>query len=1140
MQGEEGSIGASWRLVFEPCRLELEACCRKKGATIADLGGALSRALTVVESRFARCSQPKGDLFPLPLASDLGLHEPSTPSTDSLIRALNLLYGTRTKTRTKEETFRRTLTDRLNQVITDSHLLGERLPSLDFHKLFQSRTVDYTGEEVQVARSFQWKMVEAAMPEAVGSLELEDFCDGGTLNYVKEFESFLLPSQDQHLGRTPAIMVEQCHWAEVCKGLLARGVCRLMHVSELHHIDGRPLLNGLFAVSKDESAVDEKGDPFEVCRLIMNLVPTNSCCRSLVGDTSTLPSVVGMSSVILEDSQLLITSSEDIRCFFYLFRTPSSWWKYMGFAREVPIEVLPSGVVGGGWHLVTQALPMGFINSVAIAQHVHRRVIGQALRGEKALASGHQELRRDRGFSASDHLYRVYLDNYDELLKVDKKLAATLTGTPSAWTLAVRQTYEDLGLPRHPKKAVTQEVKAEVQGAWLDGEKGTAPKGEKVAKYVRLACELVIRGRASQKELQIVGGGLVYIAMFRRPLLAGLNALWRRIIELSGDHRKREALGEDVGELLRFIALTPLAYMDFRAGVSEDVTASDASTTGGGLCVSKELSPYGRAASLAQVRGDILSQEDVEPILVVSLFDGIGALRVAIDALRVPVAGYISAEISEDARRVVESWFPEVRHISDVKDIDEHEVSNWSLLFPGVCAVVLGAGPPCQGVSGLNCDRKGALRDARSSLFAHVPRVEQLLRRFFRWCPIYRLAENVASMDAKDCLVMNEAYEGLPWLIDAGGVSLARRPRLYWFNWEPLECEGAVKVEEQSRLPIAGKVCLKAKVEEKDYLEPGWRRVSPSQTLPTFTTSRPSQVPGRKPAGVDLCTNEELSRWRADLHRFPPYQYKSINSVTNGEVVRVPNVRERECILGFPLEYTAKCLPKHLHNTPAWNDSRLTLLGNTWSVPVVCYLLHSLFRTIGLNPQLDVSEIVRRLTPGEEDHLPSLLLRPPLRRTTQQGTPSQGLVRKLFGQVSVKGEDLLLQMGTDMPARYHRLRASIPGKLWRWKEIAGWRWTGTPEHINALELRAVKTSLAWRIRELRETRCRFLHLVDSLVVLHALSRGRYGELLPRYPLCCWPVAFKVPGGTLTLTRTRPTSRRAGHFTEDGSEESKSS
>lgn len=40
-----------------------------------------------------------------------------------------------------------------------------------------------------------------------------------------------------------------------------------------------------------------------------------------------------------------------------------------------------------------------------------------------------------------------------ELNKVDKKLAETLKGTPSAWTLAVRETYQRLGLPRRPKKA---------------------------------------------------------------------------------------------------------------------------------------------------------------------------------------------------------------------------------------------------------------------------------------------------------------------------------------------------------------------------------------------------------------------------------------------------------------------------------------------------------------------------------------------------------------------------------------------------------------------------------------------------------------------------------------------------------------
>lgn len=126
-----------------------------------------------------------------------------------------------------------------------------------------------------------------------------------------------------------------------------------------------------------------------------------------------------------------------------------------------------------------------------------------------------------------------------------------------------------------------------MQGAWVDGDLGRAtPKVDKILRYVGLACEVIIVGRASQRELQVIGGGFVYMAMFRRPLLSGLNAIWRRIVELGeGGARRKEKLPVEVcHELLRFIAMVPLAYMDFRTAVSESVTASDASTTGGGLC----------------------------------------------------------------------------------------------------------------------------------------------------------------------------------------------------------------------------------------------------------------------------------------------------------------------------------------------------------------------------------------------------------------------------------------------------------------------------------------------------------------------------------------------------------------------------
>ena len=78
---------------------------------------------------------------------------------------------------------------------------------------------------------------------------------------------------------------------------------------------------------------------------------------------------------------------------------------------------------------------------------------------------------------------------------------------------------------------------------------------------------------------------------------------------------------------------------------------------------------------------------------------------------------------------------------------------------------------------------------------------------------------------------------------------------------------------------------------------------------------------------------------------------------------------------------------------------------------------------------------------------------------------SEILVKKLFGLVSLKGEDLLLQHHTDVPVRYHRLRMSLPARLWRWKTVAGWQWSDTTEHINVLELRAALTTVKWRVEK---------------------------------------------------------------------------
>ena len=404
---------------------------------------------------------------------------------------------------------------------------------------------------------------------------------------------------------------------------------------------------------------------------------------------------------------------------------------------------------------------------------------------EEGLKS-HQEIRKDRPFTVHRELHRVYLDNFDLLEKADKRTTSLLQGELSESALALRHEYEKWGVPRHPKKSTIRASQAEVQGAIVDGVAGRAyPKPVKILKYAQLASLLVGEKRCSRKQAQVVAGGLVYMSMFRRPLLGSLNALWKFIesFKTYPPVIHLEIPSEVKLEVARFVCLIPLAQMDFRLNISPEVTASDASTTGGGLTVSAGLTGFGQAAASASIRGDLPEPADVCAVLTVGLFDGVGALRVAADACQLPVLGHISVEVKKEASRALESKFPSTVFIeAGVEAVDDEMVRNWACRFSQAAVVILGAGPPCQGVSGLNSERRGALRDHRSCLFSHVRRIKELLKKHFVWAQVRYLTENVASMDESDRSIMTEATEDFgdhPSMIDAAGVSLARRPRLY-------------------------------------------------------------------------------------------------------------------------------------------------------------------------------------------------------------------------------------------------------------------------------------------------------------------------------------------------------------------------
>lgn len=1078
------------------------------GLTFGDLSQKLKDAWTSLFERnsdfFKRCKvQPSGkgsSLFPLPTVLHPELlgwvsSEDEKVTVENICRALNSMAGV--------EVDAADFAPSRVQCRSVEHLLrqariacawSEKVDEIEWEDFFRVKNVDYKGDEVLVARTTCWESVSHSFPSEIGRVNLSEVVSHGLVDYVNSFDEFLLPEEDRLFVKPPKVMVPPESWEEMARNLIAKGVCGVIGGRDVFRVQGKKLLNGMFGVSKQEYVGST-----EVHRLIMNLIPLNKIVRGVDGDIATLPAWASMTPLFLDDDQQLLVSSEDVRCFFYIFRTPPEWRKFMAFNRPLPKSLWPQDGEDSEYFLCADVLPMGFKNSVSIAQNIHRNIASWAGVRGGVLDDPSMELRKDRAFPQGSTLYRLYLDNFDLLEKVDTRTANLVSGKPSVETLSMRAEYEEWGIPRHPKKSVVRKSVAEVQGAIVDGTKGVAfPKTEKLLRYMMLGLRFFYSGSATQKEAQVVGGGLVYVSMFRRPLLGGLNAIWAFISSFEGYPPVcRLPIPFVVKlEVVRFLSLFPLAMMNFRPNFDGNVTASDASSSGGGITVSRSLTAFGEEASQGLLRGDVPGMECASQILTIGLFDGIAALRVAVDSLGVMSAGHVSVECSSSARRIVESYFPEVITVTDVADVSEEMVKGWACRFTQVALVLIGAGPPCQGVSGLNSERKGATRDRRSSLYYHLPRVRKLVIRHFPWAQVHSLMESVASMDACDRAIMSESEGSLPWRIDSAGVSLARRPRLYWISWEVDEDEGVdiTPPLDKSTWEDFGSIDLTGTVPQKRFLSPGWQKVS-TEPFPTFTTSRPREYRGPRPAGLDKCSPEEVSRWEEDLHRFPPYQYRSCFCLTDGKGhIRYPNVAERELIMGFPLGYTSRCFPKSENNKVKITDERLTLLGNSWNVTVVVWLLGQLFGSLGFCKAPSPSRCVQLTSPGGDGKMQSLLLRPPLAPIHPVRPSSSAselrLVKKLVGLVSIKGEDILLSGASDHQHRYHRLRASIPSKLWRWRTVCGWVWKGAKEHINVLELRAVLATIKWRVEKRHNFNLKFVHLVDSLVVLHALSRGR--------------------------------------------------
>ncbi len=866
-------------------------------------------------------------------------------------------------------------------------------------------------------------------------------------------------------------------------------------------VRGKKLLNGLFGVQKP--ARTSSGDP--VLRVIMNLVPSNACLKQLQGSIETLPSICSWQGLVLEGAEELELHQSDMSSAFYLFKLPEAWGPFLSFN-----VVVPGAAVGlpdlGMVALCSNVVPMGWSSSVGLMQEMSENLLlRQGLSLQHQVKKGRpippwmNEVLADSR-RTSRYWWHVYLDNFCSgercLPSHGERLGRQChQDAESAWTRA--------GVLSSAKKRKAAERRVEELGAEISSQNRTLGVSlERWLGILHVTMVLLAKPYINRKELQVALGRWTFVMQFRRPAMAVFDEVWGMS---SGTMKKRQSSAVGARrELFVAMCLSPLFFTSLGAGVAPCITASDASGTGGAWAISSSLTSEGKnfveAISLLEDEGE------TAPILVISLFNGIGGAFRCYDVAGIPVAGRISFDLSKEGNRVTSKAWPSTLMYHDVKSITPKLVEEWSLKFTTIEEVHVWAGFPCVDLSSVKAGRMN-LEGSQSKLFYEIPRVVQLCKEGFgRHVVVKSLVENVASMDKEAAMEISALLGTVPYRLDSADAVPMHRPRYAWSSESLEEKIAGVSVEAKGYWKEVS-ACAEYPL-TSSWLQEGfeWKGESWGAVFPTCMKAIPRNFPPKNPAGLHKCDEATVARWRADEYRYPPYQYKEQYLLTKGRVWRLLSPPERELLLGYGIGHTRSCLSASdiKGHEQRYEDIRCSLLGDSFSV--YSFVMWAVALSFHFAPRVAYSHLAHRagLAPGFR--APWRLVAP-ISRSLNYGNilsssvsqPSvETLNRILLRRTNHTGSDVRIISGEVLNPKCYP-RQAVASKWWNWEPVAKVRWARA-EHINSLELEAILLTLKYYVLNLQVSNSRIFHLTDSYVCMSIVAKGRSGSKILSYKL----------------------------------------
>ena len=395
--------------------------------------------------------------------------------------------------------------------------------------------------------------------------------------YDFPFETSTSPSEFE--GRLPRVRIH-CSREQKLQlfSLLDKsGRIRLFRKQEVRAEFGA----GMFAVIKS----------LEFDRLIMDSRPHNMLESPPGRYIMTLGAGELFTKFILEEGEVVLTSSNDIRDFYHLFRVSNQRAQRNSLVGSVhPSEVrhlscFQDWMFGESeLYVALGCLAMGDTQAVELAQTCH---LGLCL--QERIVDETSLLAMSLPVPRCNTMCGIVIDDFVSLSKVK---ATQLPEKPSQSRGALladraQDAYHKVHLIPHEAKAVRDSVRAEFWGVELDGQIGLVRGSlRRAAPLLKILVKVLHIGVVSVGLLEVLAGGLIALFTYRRRLMS----LLEEIFEVMKGKKQHAVLviGRKLRmELLTIAVLLPTAVSDLRAELNPEVFAVDASMWGEAVCATR-------------------------------------------------------------------------------------------------------------------------------------------------------------------------------------------------------------------------------------------------------------------------------------------------------------------------------------------------------------------------------------------------------------------------------------------------------------------------------------------------------------------------------------------------------------------------